>query len=170
MALDNYLALVGTALAMITAIFVGLQVRKMAQAISMAQLQSQHQLCLEVWRQYNATFSDRQELLRKPVAINDLRAQFSTTEEIVSSDEYKKLKRVAGVYVLAGVLVDSGAIEAGRLFGYISAPYELWANHLPVIRHLRANYYPSLWVHWEKLVTSPENPWVSPTNRQLGKP
>lgn len=165
---SDYFSLINAITIVITAAFVGWQVKRMADATSLSRLQNQHLLCLEIWKQYNATFSDRQDLLENPLIVNDLLLHYKTLEHVVNSDVYKRLKRVAGVYVLAGALVDAGAIDRRVIYHYISVPPKLWNDHLPLIQHLREHYYPDLWTNWEKLTKSPDNRWMGPVSRQRG--
>lgn len=116
-------------------------------------------MCVEVWREYNNTFADRQQLLQAPLKLADLQRLYPTVADLISSDEYKRLKRVAGVYVLAGSLVASRAIRLKVIYRYISVPRELWEEHLPLVKYLRREYYPELWLTWEQLVNADENRW-----------
>lgn len=150
-------------------IFVALQVRQMNESISLARLQSQHALCLEIWKQYNDVFSERQQLLQNPIRLAEIVSRCPTIEDIVTSEDYLRLKRVAGVYVLAGALVESGAIAPDVIFQYISVPRRMWNDHQPLVRYLRDHYYPNLWDHWERLVTHAENTWTTTGLRVTGK-
>lgn len=150
-------------------IFVALQVRQMNESISLARLQSQHALCLEIWKQYNDVFGDRQQLLQNPIRLAEIVARCPTIDDLVTSDDYLRLKRVAGVYVLAGALVESGAIAPHVIFQYISVPRRMWNDHQPLVKYLRDNYYPNLWGHWERLVTHAENAWTATGLRRTGK-
>lgn len=157
MTIQDLAALLTSVFTIVTAGFVGWQVRKMAESIMLSRLQTQHQLCLEIWREYNAVFEERQALLQEPINFDSLRARYPDVREIVNSEEYKRLKRVAGVYILAGSLVESGAIQPQVIFEYISVPPELWLDHMPLIAFLREHYHRDLWLRWEQLANRPEN-------------
>lgn len=160
MAIQDYIALATSVFTLVSVVFVGWQVRKMAESTSLSRLQNQHLLRLEVWKQYNDNFIERQEILQNPIHLDSFLLKYPTVKDIVNSSEYLRLKRVAGVYVLAGALVDSNAIAATAIFRYISVPKQMWNDHMPLVEYLRANYYPNLWSHWEFLVTLPENAWT----------
>lgn len=160
MTLQDWAAVVTSGCTLITAVFVGWQVRKMAESLSLSRDQNQHVLCLEVWREYNKTFDDRQKLLERPAELTALQRAYPSVTDLINSEEYKTLKRVAGVYVLAGALVSAGAIRRDVIYQYISVPTELWTAHWPLVKHLRDVYYPDLWRDWEQLVTAPENKWL----------
>ena len=160
MVIQDYIALATSVFTLLSVVFVGWQVRKMAQSTSLSRLQNQHLLCLEVWKQFNDVFIERQEILQNPIHFDSLLLQCPTVKDIVNSSEYARLKRVAGVYVLAGALVHSNAIAATAIYQYISVPKQMWNDHWPLIEYLRANYYPNLWWHWEFLVALPENEWT----------
>jgi hypothetical protein len=159
MTVQDYVALATSVFTLLTAIFIGWQVRKMTESISLTRLQNQHLLCIELWKQYTDAFSDRQELLQNPILLGDLEAQYPSVDDIVNSGEYKRLKRVAGIYELAGAMVASGAIDRRLMYQYVSVPRQLWDSHWPLIRRLRGEYYPGLWIQWEQLAADPENMW-----------
>jgi len=160
MTIQDYVAIATSVFTLAGVIFVGWQVRQMAESILLSRVQNQHLLCFEVWKQYNDVFADRQQLLQDPIRLAALRERCPTIDDVVNSDEYLRLKRAAGVYVLAGALIEAGAISPSEIFKYISVPRRMWNDHLPLIQYLRLNYYPDLWVHWERLVALPENQWT----------
>jgi hypothetical protein len=172
MTIQDYTSISTSVFTLITALFIGWQVRKMAESISLARLQNQHLLCLEVWKQYNDVFAERQDLLQNPIRLDEMLNRYPTVQDMVNSHEYKRLKRAAGVYVLAGALMESGAIAPAIIFQYISVPHRFWDDHWPLVQHLRANYYPNLWTHWELLVKSPQNKWLASAklDERLGLP
>lgn len=161
MSIQEAAALIASLATVAGTFFVAMQVRQMNESISLARLQSQHALCLEIWKQYNDVFADRQQLMQNPVLLAELAERCPTIEDIITSEEYLRLKRVAGVYVLAGALVESGAIAPQVIFQYISVPRRMWNDHQPLVRYLRDHYYPNLWEHWERLVTHSENAWTA---------
>ncbi|MFL6844280.1 MAG: hypothetical protein ACJ8ER_05305 [Allosphingosinicella sp.] len=141
------------------AIFIGLQVWKMNEGNKQGRMQNQHTLCLEIWKNYNDVFSDRQWLMENPVTIDALHGKYESIDAIFNSDEYKKLRRVATVYGMAASLIKTGAIDGSVVFNYISVPRKLWDDHWPLVKHIRENYYEHLFVGWELLTFSEYNPW-----------
>lgn len=140
-------------------VFVFLQVRKMASQINQEKLQNQYLLCLEIWKQYNEVFADRQLLLKEPVLLEEMLSKYGSIDAIVDSEEYKRLRRVASVYGMAATLIKSGAIRADDIFNYISVPPKLWDDHRPLIEHIRDKYYQNNFVGWEELDAASRHLW-----------
>jgi hypothetical protein len=140
--------------------FVYLQIRRMKDQINQDKLQNQYLLCLEIWKEYNNMFSDRQSLLKQPVLLEEMRHKYGDSiDAIVDSEEYKMLRRVASVYGMAASLIKSGGIRADDILNYISVPPKLWDDHLPLIKYIRDGYYPNLFVGWEELDAASRHLW-----------
>jgi hypothetical protein len=143
----------------VATVFVLLQVRRMTNQINQEKLQNQYLLCLEIWKQYNDTFSDRQLLLKQPVLLEEMLHKYDSIDGIADSEEYKRLRRVASMYGMAASLIKSGAIKADDILNYISVPPKLWDDHWPLIKYIRDGYYANLFVGWEKLDAASRHLW-----------
>jgi hypothetical protein len=151
----------------VATIFVGMQVRHMTSGLTQSRMQNQHVLCLEIWKQYNEAFSDRQWLMENPLSLDVLKERYRTSDAIFNSDEYKRLRKVASVYGMAASLIKTGAIDRDVIFNYISIPPKLWQDHWPFIRYIRAEHYENLFVGWEELNDSQGNRWKSRSRAEL---
>lgn len=141
------------------AIFIFVQAKRMSESIKQGRLQTQIATCIEVWKQYNEVFSDRQRLLRDPVSLEVLLENYTSIDDLVDSEDYKCLRRVATVYGMAAALIRAGAVTPHVLFTYISVPPKLWDDHWPLVKYIREGYYEHLFAGWEELDAASRKMW-----------
>jgi len=157
--LPTITSLIALVFQLIALCLIYLQVRKMHENNRQQKRLNQHQFCYEIWLRYNETFELRQNLLTNPINLGDMLNKYKSVDKIVVSEEYLNLKKIAGIYVIAGNLIKDKTIEIDVIYEYISVPIELWEKHLPFIEYLRKNYYSKLWSNWDDLAKNENNIW-----------